>query len=355
MEPAMNLTRRNLLERLSWAGGALAIGAPRIVSAAGPDHDWDWLTGSWDVWHRRLKKRLAGNDDWDEFAGKSSFWRLMGGLANMDENLLYLPAGTYRGMSLRAYDPSTRKWAIWWLDLRTAGKLDPPVLGGFMGDEGEFHGKDVFDDKPIDVRFRWHEVHGKRPWWDQSFSPDGKKTWETNWRNYFTRTSASATAIPRSSDEAPLPAEANDWAFLVGRWQVKNRKRVPDGSWAEFDSTLNNWTVMGGLANVADNEFHAPTGSYRGVSIRAFDTKAKVWRSWWLDGRTPHDIGTPVAGSFKDGVGTLIGEDEADGRRLQVRSQWSRVETKTPRWEQATSTDGVKWETNWEADFQRQS
>ena len=155
----MNLTRRDLLERLSWAGGALAIGAPRIVSAAGPDQDWDWLTGSWDVWHRRLKKRLAGNDDWDEFAGKSSFWHLMGGLGNMDENLLYLPAGTYRGMSLRAFDPATRKWAIWWLDLRTAGKLDPPVLGGFVGDEGEFLGKDVFDGKPIDVRIERSSGH----------------------------------------------------------------------------------------------------------------------------------------------------------------------------------------------------
>jgi len=338
----MNLTRRVLLERLSMAGAAFTLGAPGISLAAGPELDWDWLTGDWDVWHRRLKKRLAGNDEWDEFAGKSSFWHLLGGLGNVDDNLLHLPAGTYRAISLRAFDPATRKWAIWWLDGRTAEKLDPPVLGGFTGDEGEFIGTDTFDGKPIIVRFRWHEVRSKRPHWDQAFSPDGGKTWETNWRNYFTRAS-----------EKPAPVEAGDWSFLVGRWRVRNRRRSPGGSWEEFDSTLDNRPVMAGLGNVGDNVFHAPSGTYRGVSVRAFDAQSKQWRSWWLDGRTPHTIKSSVAGTFKDAVGTLLGEDEIDGRKVRVRSQWSRTSTKSPRWEQATSADGIHWDTNWSADFQR--
>jgi hypothetical protein len=348
----MNFTRRALLERFSVA--ALALAAPRIASAgsAGPEMDWDWLTGNWDVWHRRLKKRLAGNDEWDEFAGKSAFWHTLGGLGNIDDNLLYLPAGTYRAISLRAFDPATRKWAIWWLDGRTAAQLDPPVIGGFAGDEGEFIGTDTYQGKPVVVRFRWHEVHGKRPHWDQAFSPDGGKSWETNWRNYFTRTSATASPVPRL--EEPAPAEAADWSFLVGRWRVRNRKRKPDGSWEEFASTLHNWPVMGGLGNIGDNVFHAPSGPYRGVSIRAFDAVAKQWRSWWLDGRRPHTISSSVAGTFADGVGTLLGEDEVDGGKVRVRSQWSRITTKSPRWEQATSSDGVKWDTNWSADFERE-
>jgi hypothetical protein len=347
----MILTRRVLLERISMAGAALALGAPRLASAAGPEKDWDWLTGNWDVWHRRLKKRLAGNDEWDEFAGKSAFWHLLGGLGNVDDNLLHLPAGTYRAISLRAFDPATRKWAIWWLDGRAAEKLDPPVMGGFEGDEGEFVGTDTFEGKPVVVRFRWHEVHGKRPHWDQAFSPDGGKNWETNWRNYFTRTSETASPIPRTE---PAPIEAADWSFLVGRWRVRNRRRTAAGSWEEFDSTLHNWPVMGGLGNVGDNVFHAPAGTYRGVSVRAFDAQTMQWKSWWLDGRKPHVIASSVAGAFKDGIGTLLGDDEIDGRKVRVRSQWSRVATKSPRWEQATSSDGVRWDTNWSADFERQ-
>ena len=349
----MTLTRRELLERISLGGAALTLSAPGFASAAGPEQDWDWLTGNWDVLHRRLKKRLAGNDDWDEFAGKSAFWHLLGGLANVDDNLLHLPAGTYRAISLRAFDPATRKWAIWWLDGRTAEKLDPPVMGGFTGDEGEFIGTDTFDGKPIIVRFRWHEVRSKRPHWDQAFSPDGGKTWETNWRNYFTRTSTTASPIPRGDE--PAPAEAADWRFLVGRWRVRNRKRLANGSWETFDSTLHNFPVMGGLGNVGDNVFHAPSGTYRGVSVRAFDAQTKQWRSWWLDGRKPQTISSSVAGAFKDGLGTLVGEDEVDGRKVKVRSQWSRTSTKSPRWEQATSPDGIHWDTNWSADFEREA
>jgi hypothetical protein len=347
----MPLTRRALLERMSAA--ALATSVPRFATAAGPEQDWDWLTGNWDVWHRRLRKRLAGSDEWDEFAGKSAFWHTLGGLGNIDDNLLYLPAGTYRAISLRAFDPTTRQWAIWWLDGRTAERLDPPVIGGFTQDEGEFLGNDVFEGKPVIVRFRWHEVRSRRPHWDQAFSPDNGKTWETNWRNYFTRTSAQATPIPRT--EGAAPAQASDWSFLVGRWRVRNRKRLPDGRWENFDSTLTNWPVMGGLGNVGDNLFHAPSGAYRGVSVRAFDAQIRQWRSWWLDGRRPQTISPSVAGTFKDGIGTLLGEDEIGGRKVRVRSQWSRTASPSPRWEQATSADGKTWDTNWSADFEREA
>ena len=156
----------------------------------------------------------------------------------------------------------------------------------------------------------------------------------------------------RLADE-PAPAEAPDWAFLVGRWRVRNRRRTAGGSWEEFDSTLHNWTVMGGLGNVGDNVFHAPAGTYRGVSVRAFDAQAKQWKSWWLDGRNPHTIGSSVAGTFRHGVGTLVGVDEDEGHKLHVRSQWSRTDTQSPRWEQATSKDGIHWDTNWSADFER--
>ena len=348
--PRFFQTRRDFLATTALAAGTAAFN--HSVFAQDPARDWEWLTGNWDVWHRRLRKRLAGNDEWDEFAGKSSFWHTLGGLGNIDENLLHLPAGTYRAISLRAFDPASRKWAIWWLDGRTAAQLDPPVIGSFTGDEGEFVGNDTFEGRPVVVRFRWHEVHGKRPNWDQAFSPDNGKTWETNWRNYFTRTSATASPIPR--DEGAAPAEAADWSFLVGRWRVRNRKRKPDGSWEEFGSTLHNWPVMGGMGNIGDNVFHAPSGTYRGVSIRAFDGKERQWRSWWLDGRRPTVIASSVAGTFRDGVGTLLGEDEVEGRKVRVRSQWTRIATKSPRWEQATSVDGKTWDTNWSADLERE-
>jgi len=339
----MNITRRALLQNISCASAACALGVPRLASAAtGHESDWQWLTGNWDVFHERLRDRLVGSTTWDKFAGKSAFWHTLGGLGNIDDNLLELPSGTYRAFSARSFDPATGKWAIWWLDGRTAGKLDPPVRGGFHDAEGEFFGGDVHKGTPVTVRFRWHETGSKRPWWDQAFSTDDRKSWEINWRNYFTRTNAVATPIP--FDPAASPA-TRDWSFLVGKWNVRNRRLRADGGWDEFASTLHNWPVMGGLGNVGDNVFHAPGGTYRGMSLRAYDAQSRRWNSWWMDGRKPAEIGTALTGSFENGVGTLIG----DG----TRSAWTRTETGAPRWEQASSRDGQKWETNWVADFER--
>jgi hypothetical protein len=338
--------------------GLLAAGValPHLQALAGAhETDWDWLLGNWDVWHRRLKDRLVQSDEWQEFAGKSAFWTTMAGLGNVDDNSLALPAGDYRGLTVRAFDPKTSSWAIWWLDGRNPERIDPPVRGGFRGDEGEFIGADVHKGIPVTVRFRWHEVRSKRPWWDQSFSTNGGETWEVNWRNYFTRTNAKATPLPSLAGDPPA---ARAWDFLVGQWKVRNRRlrtRFANSRHSEeFDSTLSNWQVLGGRGNVGDNAFAGPGEPYRGLSVRAFNVEKNEWLSWWLDGRDPANIGPPVRGKFVAGTGTLVGDDTFAGKPIKVRSQWTRTDTDSPHWEQAASADdGKTWETNWVADFVR--
>jgi hypothetical protein len=147
--------------------------------------------------------------------------------------------------------------------------------------------------------------------------------------------------------------EHDDWNFLVGHWKVRNRRLTGKG-WEEFGSTLHNWPVLGGLGNVGDNVFEAPGGTYRGLSVRAFDTASRQWQSWWLDGRNPSRIAPSVRGTFANGVGTLTGEDELDRRKVLVRSRWSAMTASSAHWEQATSADGgATWQDNWIADLSR--
>jgi len=345
-----NQSRREFMISMAIAGAATSFSTFGHAAATNA-HDWDWLKGDWNVWHRRLKERLAGSNDWEEFAGKSSGWPLLDGLGNADDNIVELPGGVYRGLTVRAFDPTTRQWAIWWIDGRNPTYIEPPVRGGFDGDSGTFVGRDVFKGRPITMRFRWLEVHGAKPHWEQAFSTDEGKTWEVNWVNFFTRTAPKATPLPT------LAGAPRDWDFLVGSWQVRNRRLKQDGKqWEEFDSTLDNWRVLGGHGNVGDNLFKAAAGAYRGVSVRTFDAKTHEWLSWWLDGRSPTSFGTPSRGSFKDGVGTLIGDDTRDGKPIKVRSQWSRITPSSAHWEQAASEDnGATWETNWSADLARKS
>ncbi len=347
------MNRRELMLAMAMTAASYSASASN-KSVVGPEHDWDWLIGDWDVWHRRLKERLAGNNDWQEFNGKSVFWKTLGGLGNVDDNIVELPDGIYRGLSIRSFDPATRQWAIWWLDARYPTRLDPPVLGRMESDSGTFIGQDTFKGRPITVRFRWLDLHSKRPNWEQSFSPDGGKTWEVNWRNYFTRTSAKPTSLPRL-DDAP-----RDFDFLVGSWQVRNRrlKQRLAGStqWEEFDNTLTNRSVLGGFGNVTDLTYNAPAGIHRGVSLRAYDRDSKQWLNWYMDGRDPSRIDPPLRGSFLDGSATLIGDAVFEGKPIKERSQWSRITPTSAHWEQAWSADGgATWETNWISELTRKA
>ena len=150
-------------------------------------HDFDFFMGSWRVHHRRLKERLANNHEWVEFKGTGIAQKILGGFGNIDNNLLDLPNGAYRAVTLRAYDPEKKQWSIWWLDSRNPSHLDPPVVGRFENGVGTFYADDTFKGKPIRVRFLWTQVMSNKPHWEQAFSVDGGKTWETNWTMNFTR------------------------------------------------------------------------------------------------------------------------------------------------------------------------
>lgn len=154
----------------------------------GSPNDFDFFHGSWRVAHRRLTRRLAGSDDWEEFGGTCSTWPLLAGLGNIDDNVVNLPAGSYRAVTLRSFDPGSGNWSIWWLDARFPHQLDPPLVGGFRDGRGLFLAEDMLDGRPICVRFIWTPDADGGPQWEQAFSDDGGATWETNWVMRFTQT-----------------------------------------------------------------------------------------------------------------------------------------------------------------------
>ena len=149
--------------------------------------DFDFFFGRWTVAHRRLRTRLAHCHDWDEFGGTSHVQPLLGGLGNVDDNLLHLPEASYRAVTLRAFDPASGMWSIWWLDGRRPTQLDVPMRGRFEQGVGKFYADDVFEGKAIKVRFVWDARVPAQPVWEQAFSLDDGTNWETNWVMRFAR------------------------------------------------------------------------------------------------------------------------------------------------------------------------
>lgn len=157
-----------------------------VAQAAGTAQDFDFWIGSWKVQNRRLRERLAGSNEWEEFEATSVARKILDGLGNEDE-FRTDHAGGFVGMSFRFFHPGSGLWSIYWADSRRSGVLDPPLFGSFSGDVGIFEGNDTFEGRPIIVRFTWSGVTTPTPRWEQAFSDDGGDTWETNWVMDFTR------------------------------------------------------------------------------------------------------------------------------------------------------------------------
>ena len=164
-------------------------------------HDFDFFHGSWSVTHRKLRHRLAGCDDWDEFSGTLTCHPTRVAFGNIDDITVDDPSGAYGAIAMRAFDPSDRTWAIWWLDQRSPHHLDPPVVGTFDNGIGTFIAEDEFDGRPILVRFRWLDTATPHPTWQQAFSPDGGATWELNWEMRFTPSTAGSEPAARNDPD----------------------------------------------------------------------------------------------------------------------------------------------------------
>lgn len=149
--------------------------------------DFDFQIGAWAVVHRRLKDRLIGSTDWEEFAGTSVMRPVLGGNGNVEDNLLHINSGSYRAMALRSYDTATGAWAIWWLDGRAPHSLDLPVIGRFERGVGSFYADDQIDGRAVRTRFLWLRTDTESPRWEQAMSLDAGGTWETNWTMDFRR------------------------------------------------------------------------------------------------------------------------------------------------------------------------
>jgi hypothetical protein len=91
-------------------------------------------------------------------------------------------------------------WSIYWADSRHTGLLEPPVVGSFASGVGVFEGDDTFNGQPIRVRYTWSRTDTETPRWEQAFSPDEGKTWETNWIMDATRVGEPAMASAAGPD-----------------------------------------------------------------------------------------------------------------------------------------------------------
>jgi len=146
-------------------------------------HDFDFLIGNWKAHVRRLPDRLNNSSVWVEYDGISNHKKLLDSNANFEEfevtstdKKLHIKAQT-----LRLYNPASHQWSIYLVDLDNGTLGLPPVVGSFTANRGEFFDQEDYKGRAILVRYVWLNLSPQSARMEQSFSPDGGKTWEVNW------------------------------------------------------------------------------------------------------------------------------------------------------------------------------
>jgi hypothetical protein len=160
-----------------------ATGGESPAPAHDGSHDFDFLIGNWKAHVRRLPDRLVGSNTWIEYNGISNHKKLLDSNANFEEFDVDNPEKHLhiKAQTLRLYNPDSHQWSIYLLDLDKGVLSVPPVVGEFNGNRGDFYDQEQYKGRAVLVRYVWLNISPKSARMEQSFSPDGGKTWETNW------------------------------------------------------------------------------------------------------------------------------------------------------------------------------
>lgn len=343
--------------------GATAFADTRTESAdGGGQRDFDFNFGTWKTHVRRLLHPLTESSTWAEYDGTSVVSKVWDGRASLLELEVDGPAGHLEGLGIRLYNPESHQWSLNWAS-SADGEFQPPMIGQFANGRGEFVDHEIFSGRSILSRNAFSEISTDFSRFEQAFSQDGGRSWETNWVMTFTLTPAEpqAAAQARALEHRSPPRAAggtsaghdgqHDFDFSFGTWKTHiTRLKEPlsgSTSWIEYDGTHTIREVWGGRANLGELEADGPEGHIEAMSPRLYDPQTHLWS---VSYGSPRDgsLSPPVVGQFKNGQGEFYGQETFRGRLVLVREIYSRIDATTRRLEVAYSQDGGRtWETNW--------
>ena len=170
-----------LLAAVAASGDAAAAPLRASTAVENGQHEFDWEIGAWHTTVRVLADPLSDSaDEWLHFEGTSVVRPLLDRHANVVELKVSGPNGRIEGLNLRLYEPQAGRWSLTFVNIRD-GLLTPSVYGGFHDGVGEFYGEDQLGGRAIKVRFLITRQGPNKARFEQAYSDDGGKTWETNW------------------------------------------------------------------------------------------------------------------------------------------------------------------------------
>lgn len=170
---------------------AALAGAPPPAAATPPvlrdgAHDFDFDLGAWRTDIVRRVHPLSGSDETMRLTGTVTVRKVWDGRAQLEEIEADGPKGHWEGGTLFLYDPQARQWSMNFAN-SAVGKLTPPMIGSFENGRGELIAQDTLDGRSILVRAVWSDITPSSHTYQESYSADGGRTWETAFTAHKTK------------------------------------------------------------------------------------------------------------------------------------------------------------------------
>jgi hypothetical protein len=142
-------------------------------------HDFDFNFGKWRSHIQTLAHPLTGSTTWVKTEATITVSKIWDGKANVEELEIDGPGGHFEGTNLYLYNPQSHQWSQT-LAVSAVGTLGVPATGEFKNGRGELYSQEVHNGRTILLRIIWSEIKPDSHRFEEAYSDDGGKTWETN-------------------------------------------------------------------------------------------------------------------------------------------------------------------------------
>lgn len=167
-------------------------GQPTAAAPTDGQHDFDFNIGVWHTHIRRLKSPLSGASDWIELNGTVTVRKVWNGKAQLEEIEADGAGVHFEGTTLFLYAPAAHQWRQYFAS-SDEGVVETPSVGEFKNGRGEFYDQESYQGRAILMRGIWSNITPNAHRYEQAFSQDGGKTWETNFVADLTRIKPAAS------------------------------------------------------------------------------------------------------------------------------------------------------------------
>jgi hypothetical protein len=277
--------------------------------------------------------------------------KIWNGKANIVELEVDGPSGHVEGLNLRLYNPQSHQWSLNFANSKV-GTVGVPTVGEFQNGRGEFYDQETIDGRVLLVRMVSSDITPNSCHFEQAFSDDGGKTWETNWVVTDTRVSDESLAAGTSPlrDAAQRDGQQGfDFSFGTWKTHIKRLQHPLSGSstWMEYEGMSVVRKIWNGRASLGETEADGSPGHLEALSLRLYNPEAHQWNLIYASGQGG-TLSVASSGDFKNGRGEFVDTEGFNGRNILVRQAWSDLTPGSCHFEQAFSEDGGKtWEVNW--------